>query len=154
MEGPPTRHEPGPHSVNPPLFGLNGWQPVELSRWCPPPRISISKLFSSHKRSFNWWKTQTHTHPWLFNSSSGVSKHWLCICVLCEYVLGCACEAGSDLGPFAALLAPGHTSLEQQNTEKLYRTKNNCVQAQLGKFWIQKIQRDQKTQLPLLRSLG
>ena len=42
--------------------------------------------------------------------------------------------------------------LEEQNTRKLSGTKNNCVQVRWGKFWTQKIQRDQKTQLPLLRS--
>lgn len=36
--------------------------------------------------------------------------------------------------PFAAVLAPGHTSplLELQNTKKMYGTKNNRVPAQLG----------------------
>ena len=39
-----------------------------------------------------------------------------------------------DLGPYAAVLAHGILLLQQQNTKKLYGTKNNCVHAQLG--WI------------------
>ena len=37
-----------------------------------------------------------------------------------------------DLGPYAAVLAHGVLLLQQQNTKKLYGTKNNCVHAQLG----------------------
>ena len=40
--------------------------------------------------------------------------------------------------------------LQLQNTKKLYRTKNNCVKAQLGQILDRKIQR-QKTQLPFLK---
>ena len=43
--------------------------------------------------------------------------------------------------------------LQQQNTKKLYGTKNNCMHVQLGQILDQKIQRDRKIQLPLLRSL-
>ena len=35
---------------------------------------------------------------------------------------------------------------------KLYGTKNNCKNVQLGQNYGQKIQRDRKTQLPLLKS--
>ena len=42
--------------------------------------------------------------------------------------------------------------LEQQNTKKLYGTKNVCVHSQ-GKFWPPKTEKDPKTQLLLLRSL-
>ena len=42
-----------------------------------------------------------------------------------------------DLGPFAAVLQCSKLDiplLEQQNTSKLYRTENNCVQAWLGQI--------------------
>ena len=56
-------------------------------------------------------------------------------------------QAGTwNLGPFAAMLAPG------QNTKKLQGTKNNCVHVQLGQIMDKKIQKDQKSQLPLLKS--
>ena len=38
----------------------------------------------------------------------------------------------TDLGPYSAVLAHGILLLQQQNTKKLYGTKNNCVHAQLG----------------------
>ena len=44
-------------------------------------------------------------------------------------------ETGWDLGPFAAVLHNLHLDtllLQQQNTKKLYGTKNNCMHAQLG----------------------
>lgn len=44
-------------------------------------------------------------------------------------------------------------SSEQENTEKLYGTKNNSVHAQLGQVLEKKTQKDQKTQLLLLKSL-
>ena len=37
----------------------------------------------------------------------------------------------SDLGPFAALVEPGQTFSNQQNTKTLYGTKNSYVHAQL-----------------------
>ena len=42
---------------------------------------------------------------------------------------------------------------QQQKPQNLYGTKNNHVHAQLGQILDQKIQRDQKTQLPLLKGL-
>ena len=42
--------------------------------------------------------------------------------------------------------------LQQQNTKKLYRIKDNCVHEQLGQILEQEIQKDQKTQLPILKS--
>ena len=59
------------------------------------------------------------------------------------------------LGPFATVLQCLHLDkplLEQQNTKKLHATKNNCVHTQLGQILDQKIQKDQKTQLPLLKN--
>ena len=41
-------------------------------------------------------------------------------------------ETSWDLGPFAAVLDT--PLLKQQNTKKLYGTKNNCVHAQLGQI--------------------
>lgn len=61
-----------------------------------------------------------------------------------------------DLGPFAAMLRCLHLStplLERQHTKKLCGTITVCMPS-WGKFWTPKIQRDQNTQLPLLRSLG
>ncbi|MFI7755250.1 hypothetical protein ACIAM9_18820, partial [Acinetobacter baumannii] len=51
----------------------------------------------------------------------------------------------------AAGFAPGHTSppetlLQQQNTKKLYGTKNNCMHT-VGADFGQKIQKDQKKEL-------
>ena len=46
--------------------------------------------------------------------------------------LGVQIETGWDLGPFAAMLQCLHLDTrlpEQQNTKKLYGTKNNCVHA-------------------------
>ena len=46
-------------------------------------------------------------------------------------------ETGWDLGPFAAGLLCLHLDtplLEQQDTKKLYGTKNNCGQVQLGQI--------------------
>ena len=60
-------------------------------------------------------------------------------------------EAGWDLGPFAAELAPGQTSslaTTQRNCKGLKVTVCLTVGANSG----QKIQKDQKTQLPLLKS--
>ena len=57
-------------------------------------------------------------------------------------------QAGTwDLGPFAAVLPHLHLDkrlLQQQNTKKLYGTKNNCVRAQLEQILDQKIQKDKK----------
>ena len=39
-----------------------------------------------------------------------------------------------DLGPFAAMLLPGHTSPLAQNRKKLYGTKNNCMHVQLDQI--------------------
>ena len=50
----------------------------------------------------------------------------------------------------AAVLAHGHTS---PRAIRYKETIWDCMQPSWGKFWIQKIQRDQKTQLPLLKSL-
>ena len=64
-------------------------------------------------------------------------------------------ETGWALGPFAVMLQCLHLDtplLEQQNTKKLYGTKNNCafsLRANSG----QKMQRDQKNQLLLLKLL-
>ena len=55
-------------------------------------------------------------------------------------------ETVSDLGPFAAVHAPG------QNTKKLYRTKNSCEHVQFGQT--EQDTKRPKTQLPLLRSWG
>ena len=46
-------------------------------------------------------------------------------------------ETGWDLGPFAEVLQCLHLDtplLEQQNTKKLYGTKNNCVHAPVGQI--------------------
>ena len=59
-------------------------------------------------------------------------------------------QAGTEA--FAAVLAPGHASSTQQSTKKPYGAKNNCVWAG-GVNSGQKIQRDQKTQQPLLKNL-
>ena len=64
-------------------------------------------------------------------------------------------ETGWDLGPFAAVLQCLHLDkplLQQQNTKKLYGTKNNSVHAQLGQILRKKIQKDSKTELPPLKS--
>ena len=61
-------------------------------------------------------------------------------------------ETGWDLGPFAAVLASGHSLLEQQNTKKLYGTKNNCVHAQLGQILDKRYKKTKKAQLPLLKT--
>ena len=56
-------------------------------------------------------------------------------------------EIGWDLGPFAAVLqclGLDIPLLKQQNTKKLYGTKNNCVHAAVGTNSGQKIHRDQK----------
>ena len=61
-----------------------------------------------------------------------------------------------DRGPFAATLRRLQMStplLERQHTKTLCGTMTACTPG-WGKFWTQKIQRDQNTQLPLLRSLG
>ena len=55
-------------------------------------------------------------------------------------------ETVSDLGPFAAVHAPG------QNTKKLYRTKNSREHVQFGQT--EQDTKRPKTQLPLLRSWG
>ena len=50
-------------------------------------------------------------------------------------------------GPLAAVLQSLHLDtplLKQQNTKKLYGTKNNCVHAQLGQMMDDKMQKDQK----------
>lgn len=60
-----------------------------------------------------------------------------------------------DLGHCSstAMLAPGHSSPEQQNTQKLYGTKNNCERAPLGQILDQKDKKKKKKiQLPFLRS--
>ena len=63
-------------------------------------------------------------------------------------------HAETDLGPFAAMLAPGYTSPQATQYIKIqYWTKNNRVQAQLGQNYRENIQRDQKNQLPILKSL-
>ena len=44
-------------------------------------------------------------------------------------------ETSWDLSPFAAVLAPGHTSApEPKNKKKLQGTKNNCACVQLGQI--------------------
>lgn len=57
--------------------------------------------------------------------------------------------------PFAAVLAPGHTSplLELQNTKKMYGTKNNRVPAQLGQSLDKRYKKiKKKPLLPFLKS--
>ena len=62
-------------------------------------------------------------------------------------------QAGTwDLGPFAAVLAPGQTSPQATDAKTLWGTKNNCVHVQLGQILDKKLQKDQKAQLPLLNS--
>ena len=58
-------------------------------------------------------------------------------------------ETGWDLGHCLHLDTP---LLQQQNTKKLYGPKNSCMQEQLGWIMNKKIQGDQETQLPLLKS--
>ena len=58
-------------------------------------------------------------------------------------------QSGTGLGPGAlcsssAMLAPGHSSPEQQNTQKLYGTKNNCERAPLGQILVQKDKKRKK----------
>ena len=67
-------------------------------------------------------------------------------------------ETGWDLGPFAAVLQCLHLDtplLGQQNTKKLYGTKNNCMYAQLfvANSGPQRYKETKKPQLPLLKSL-
>ena len=65
----------------------------------------------------------------------------------------------TGLGPGAlcgstAMLIPGHTFLEQQNTKKLYGTKMNHVHSQLGQILDKSCKKiKKKTQLQLLKSL-
>ena len=64
-------------------------------------------------------------------------------------------ETGWDLGPSAAGLPCLHLDnrlLEQQDTKKLYGTKNNCVHVQLGQILDKRYKRPKKAQLPLLKS--
>ena len=57
-------------------------------------------------------------------------------------------ETGWDLGPSAAVLVPGHTRPRATKyRETVWDWK--CQLAHLGKFQTQKIQRNQKNQLPL-----
>ena len=73
---------------------------------------------------------------------------------------GIASPAGneSDLGPLLQVLQCLHLDkplFQQQNTKKLYGTKNNFMHSQLGVLSTnsgQKTQRDQKTQMPLLKA--
>ena len=53
-------------------------------------------------------------------------------------------ETGWNLGLFcsAEMLAPGQTSPQTTNKNKLYRIKNNCMHAQARANPGQKIQRD------------
>ena len=58
-------------------------------------------------------------------------------------------QSGTGLGPGAlcsstAMLAPGHSSPEQRNTQKLYGTKNNCEHAPLGQILDQKDKKRKK----------
>ena len=53
-------------------------------------------------------------------------------------------ETGWDLGPFAAGLHLDTPLLKQQNSKKLYGTKNNCMYVQLGQLTDKKIQKTKK----------
>ena len=59
-------------------------------------------------------------------------------------------QAGTwDLGPFAAVLAPGQTSpLVNKMLQRHWRTKNSCVHVQLGQIGSNRIQKDQKPNCP------
>lgn len=48
------------------------------------------------------------------------------------------------LGSFTVVLAPVQSILQQQNTKKLYRTKNNCMHVWLSGIMNNKIQKGQK----------
>lgn len=60
-------------------------------------------------------------------------------------------EAGWGLGAFAAKLAPGRTS-SPATTQRNYKGLKVTVCVRVGANSGQKIQKDQKTQLPLLKS--
>ena len=74
--------------------------------------------------------------------STGLGQEtWVqpCFCqflvLVVEAVVAVIVRQAWDLGPFAAELQYLHLDtplLEQQNTKKLYVTKNNCVHPQLG----------------------
>ena len=71
-----------------------------------------------------------------------------------EAVVAVVVRQAWDLGPFAAELQYLHLDtplLEQQNTKKLYVTKNNCVHLQLGKILDPKDTK--RSKLPVLRVL-
>ena len=73
-----------------------------------------------------------------------------------EAVVAVIVRQAWDLGPFAGELEYLHLDtslLEQQNTKKLYGTKNNCVHQQLGQILDPKDTKRSKYQLLLLRGL-
>ena len=70
----------------------------------------------------------------------------LCTRYCCKHFAG-RVETGWDLGPFAVMLQCLHLDkplLQQQNTKKLYGTKNNCLHVQLGQIMDKKIQKTKK----------
>ena len=54
------------------------------------------------------------------------------------------CQRLRTWDPLLQCLPPGKPLLQQQNTKKLYGTKNNCVHAQLGQILDKKIQKTKK----------
>ena len=69
----------------------------------------------------------------------------------------CLYETGWDLGLFAAVLQCLYLDkhlLEQQNTKKLYGTKNNCMHVQLGQILDQRYRRPIKNSTAASEKLG
>ena len=78
------------------------------------------------------------------------------LCLLTtETVMECGLNPKERLGPGTLRgSACAWTHLSSSNkTQRNYGTKNNCMHVQWGQILDQKIQRDRKIQLPLLRSL-
>ena len=65
-------------------------------------------------------------------------------------------ETGWDLGPFAVLQCSHLDTplLKQQNTKKLYGTKNNCMHEQLGQIMGKKLQKTKKTPTATFEETG
>ena len=85
-------------------------------------------------------------------SNSGFPIH----CGLGIWLIKLASETGWGPGPFAAVLQSctwTHLSWSNEIQRNCMGLKITPCTLSWGKFWIQKIQRDQKTQRPLLRSL-
>ena len=65
-----------------------------------------------------------------------------------EAVVAVIVRQAWDLGPFAGELEYLHLDtslLEQQNTKKLYGTKNNCMHVQLGQIMDKRYKKTQKS---------